>query len=418
MQTTAHVNNKQSNENDIHQSNGIKIDTSIKPHRRGVILVTRYAEQQVGAAMNMFSLQKWAKTVGASVVEPFIQNSEFRLPIISSQDSLNRRLQFSDYFDIDTWNKMSILNNGTPLISFETFLQYKPKKYIFVTIINNPKMVKRSTHVNEELFEEPLCQDTFDWFNTKYDFYINQLLQVQVARKVCLSFYTTRMNIEDFTNIIYGDLDPTDAMVWIQIWKGFSKNNRVKIYQEHFHRNNKSLSMLKTSKRISDDSQKYIKKYLTSDSYTAISIRTVVRAKFMPNADHILFFQNCIGKLEEVISSISNNTVFMAMDLGRFGDSIAERFINKTVINFIEQKVFQTVYNNSLTMKKWEQSFIQATNGITDSGYIAAMQRTILENSRCLIMFGGRSNFQRSLLLTYKEKHGNQSCVYEVCYEP
>jgi len=32
-------------------------------------------------------------------------------------------------------------------------------------------------------------------------------------------------------------------------------------------------------------------------------------------------------------------------------------------------------------------------------------------------MFGGRSNFQRNLLLTYKEKHGNQSCVYEVCYQ-
>ena len=105
------------------------------------------------------------------------------------------------------------------------------------------------------------------------------------------------------------------------------------------------------------------------------------------------------------------------MDLGRFGDSIVENFIYKNVINDIETEVFKTVYNNSLTMQKWEQSFIQSTNGITDSGYIAAMQRTIVENSQCLILFGGKSNFQRTLLSTYKEKHVNTMCTYEVCYE-
>ena len=74
------------------------------------------------------------------------------------------------------------------------------------------------------------------------------------------------------------------------------------------------------------------------------------------------------------------------------------------------------MYNNSLTMRKWEQSFIQASGGITDSGYIAAMQRTIVENGRCLVLFGGRSNFQRTLLSAYEEKH-NSTCVYKVCYK-
>ena len=48
---------------------------SEKDSSNGRILVSRYAEQQVGAAMNMFSLQKWAKYVGVSVIEPFVQNS-------------------------------------------------------------------------------------------------------------------------------------------------------------------------------------------------------------------------------------------------------------------------------------------------------------------------------------------------------
>ena len=67
-------------------------------------------------------------------------------------------------------------------------------------------------------------------------------------------------------------------------------------------------------------------------------------------------------------------------------------------------------------MQEWESSFVDSTDGITDTGYIAAVQKAVLENSKCLIMFGGRSNFQRSILIDYKGKHGNNSCVYEVCY--
>ena len=52
------------------------------------------------------------------------------------------------------------------------------------------------------------------------------------------------------------------------------------------------------------------------------------------------------------------------------------------------------------------------------SGYIAAMQSTILKNSKCIIMFGGMSNFQGSILYGYKEKHPNcNACIYEVCYK-
>ena len=99
------------------------------------------------------------------------------------------------------------------------------------------------------------------------------------------------------------------------------------------------------------------------------------------------------------------------------GDKVAKKFIDKNIINDIEAELFWTLYNNSLTMQKWEQSFIEATDGITDSGYIAAIQRTIVENSQCLVLFGGKSNYQQALLLAYKEKQVFKTCIYEVCYE-
>lgn len=387
---------------------------------KGMILVTLFAEQQVGAAMNMFSLQKWAKHVGASVVEPFVRNSMFKLPIISSKRELGNAFRFRDYFNIDIWNNMSTLMNGSPLISWEMFINQAPKKCIFVVIVNDIRKEKRPVYINDEIMKQEYCKKTFHYFIDKYSFYIDQLLQVKIIRRVCLSFYRNKMHIDNFTNTIYGEFSSSDVVVWIQIWKGFSYS-RVKVFQQYFHRTRRILTMLHTSKKILDDSQKYIKEVLKSEpgKYAAISIRTMLRAKYLQRSNHSSFFHNCIKKLGDIIrlKGITNNTIFVAMDLGRFGDSVVENFIYRSIIKKIEMEVFQTVYNNSLTMWKWEQSFIRSTNGITDSGYVAAMQRTIVENGRCLVLFGGKSNFQKTLLLTYKEKHPIDPCIYEVCYK-
>ena len=117
------------------------------------------------------------------------------------------------------------------------------------------------------------CNDTFHYFTDKFSFYIN-LLQTKVVRQVCLSFYKTIMNIDKFTDAIYGSIRPSDVVVWFQIWKGFSKNNRVRVFQPQFHRSPATLAMLHTSKRILDDSQKYVRQFLKSEpgKYTAISI--------------------------------------------------------------------------------------------------------------------------------------------------
>ena len=389
---------------------------------KGRILVTTYGEQQVGAAMSMFSLQKWAKAVGAAVIEPFVQNSMFTLPIITSQQQLVNHLRFRDYFDIDIWNSMSILRNGTPLVSWETFVNQPPKKFIFVIPLKHLCGEQRQVYIDDEIEQQAICNDIFMTFKDNYRFYINHLLRTKLVRKVCLSFYRNAMHIDNFTNTVYGNFSSSDTMVWFQLWRGFTGVNRVKVSQQYFYRSPKTLDMVDTSKKIKADSLNYVHDILKSKpgEYTAISIRTVLRAKHTPKVDHEFFFHNCLKKLKVIISStnITNNVVFMSMDLGRFGDIDANSYMSEELMHYIKTNIFQIVYNNSLTMEQWEQSFVQATNGITDNGYIAAMQRTILENSRCLVMFGGRSNFQRSLLLSYKEKHINKSCLYEVCYEP
>jgi len=272
----------------------------------GVILVSRYAEQQVGAAMNMFSLQKWAKTVNASVVEPFVINSELRLPFINSQAALSSRLRFRDYFNINIWNEMSIQNNGTPLISWEYFLDHKPTKYIFVNVINDlRKDVEKPVHVDDEIMNEPLCKEAFLFFIRKYSFYIDKLVQAKLVRRLCFSFYKTRMSINDFTKHIYGPYDPSEVIVWILGWQGFSYNNRVRVLQRYFHRSPKTLLMVHVSNRITQDAQKYVSQYLGTEfgKYVGISVQSVVRAKYLPDERHTYsFLRTALKVLEKLLN--------------------------------------------------------------------------------------------------------------------
>ena len=98
-----------------------------------------------------------------------------------------------------------------------------------------------------------------------------------------------------------------------------------------------------------------------------------------------------------LINTTNNNImVFLAQDLGRFGDVKDSKYLTDAMITRIESDLFQSVYNGTLTIEKWEQQFVEVTGGITDSGYIAAMHSEILKNSGCIVMFGGGSNFQRS----------------------
>ena len=400
---------------DIHHENGITT--------KGRILVTTYGEQQVGAAMSMFSLQKWAKTVGAALIEPFVQNSTFTLPIITSQQQLVNHLRFRDYFDIDIWNNMSVIRNGTPLVSWESFVNQPPKKFIFVILLKHVYEEQRQIYVDDEITQQAICSNIFVTFKDNYRFYTHHLLRTKLVRKICLSFNRNAMHIDNFTNTLYGNFSSSDTLVWFQLWRGFTGVNRVRVSQKYFYRSPETLDMLDTSKKIKADGLNYIHNVLKSKpgEYTAISIRTVLRAKHTPKPDHEFFFRNCLEKLKLVINSIkitAGNLMFMSMDLGQFGDIEANLFLSEELMRYIKTSIFQIIYNNSLTMEEWEQSFVQATDGITDNGYIAALQRTILENSKCLVMFGGRSNFQRSLLLSYKEKHKNENCLYEVCYAP
>ena len=124
----------------------------------------------------------------------------------------------------------------------------------------------------------------------------------------------------------------------------------------------------------------------------------------------------CINELREKLHNLgSNQKLFLSIDLGRYGDSSATNYMSNNIIDSILRHTISVVYKNRTTVEEYERSFLTATGGIDDDGYVAAVQRTIVENSNCLVMFGGNSNFQRSILNNYVKNH-KSPCVVKVCY--
>ena len=391
---------------------------------KGFILASKYYEQQIGAAMNLLSLSKWAKIVGAFPVEPVVNGSRYFNYI--SEGELQNSLYFHDYFDIEVWNTMCLNVGAQPLVSWQAFKAHNHKKLILVLDTN--QQTSKFASINNGVMNEAACKKAFPSFEEEIRHYLMQTLNVdmEIVRRVCISFIEhPSIHVNEFTSIIYGNLDPSSVVVWFQVWKGIQKNYRIKIIEPEYGRSLEVIKLIQSSQRIRDDSRKYVQNILKSDfrKYVAISFRAVQRAKYYfvkRKGSPMMFFNSCISQLQKTVNNITTTgMVFLAQDLGRFGDITDEKYLTKTMITTIERELFQSVYSGKLTIDEWEQQFVEVTGGITDSGYIAAMQSEILKNSGCLIMFGGHSNFQRNVLYKFQKVHSNRNaCIYKVCYEP
>ena len=104
----------------------------------------------------------------------------------------------------------------------------------------------------------------------------------------------------------------------------------------------------------------------------------------------------------------------MAIDIGRFGDAKARSFMTSETIKEIINKMIDITYHNSWNQTEWENTFIKATNGISDSGYVSSIQKEIVSHSNIVIAAGGGS-FQHSLLLQHKSQTTQKHAVINPC---
>ena len=75
---------------------------------------------------------------------------------------------------------------------------------------------------------------------------------------------------------------------------------------------------------------------------------------------------------------------------------------------------------DSWSIEEYEDSFTKYinTDKFDNPAYVAQLQRTIAARSDCMIMIGGKSNFQAAAIRFYKNFHPNvtEQCIIYHCY--
>ena len=385
-----------------------------------------YYEQQTNALLNMWSMQKWAKLMGFKVLEPFAQQSTlgFSSEILKDCNFTNT-LRFRDYFDFDFWTNMSKERYEIPpLEKWETFVLSPLKKTVVVILAY--EVHPGGQYVDNDINKHQGCVKQREGF---YNLHAKLFykLQIQVVRNVCFAFNYKSISLHLFNSLIFPD---GIVNVWFSTWRGIQGGGRIPIYDHHeIHRGYGGLSniltMAKSSPRILRDSRKYVNTILNADfkEYTAVAFRTGMRKNKLISHGYerkevMEFFRKCAIEVHSALLKIPSSAIFAAIDLGRFGDLSSHEGYFK--INNDGAKLFQFILNNIYGNKSigdYENELIRAANGIEDSGYIGSMQKTIAENAKHLIMVGGYSNFQRSMVGTFTKANQNcQDCVTYICY--
>ena len=389
---------------------------------RRYTVCSSYWEQQSNAILNLFSLQRWANSLGMTVVEPFVCQSELKFPPeVLNNNTLTNTLRLRDYLDIDYWNAEARKRRVASLEEWENFVLHSTKKIILVIM---PFLGAGGTYANDEIKSHPQCQKALSDFFDKHGKLFHSL-QFDAVRNVCFSFDHYIIPPETF-NAALQIKEGEDVTVWVTEWQGVD-NGRVAftgLQRNEFGRilegESTYLTMIKPSSRLVNDSQRYVQQVLGVDfyQYEAVVIRHKMIAK-RGKEWNVRRFNICASKLEIQTKSIANK-IFLATDLGKFGDRINPHRLDydsegKYTGNgiYLFKRYLSIVYGNK-SIDNYENDFVRVTNGIVDTGYIGALQRTIALYAKHVFLVGGHSSFQKIIREHFNEQH-NSDAITKLC---
>ena len=390
-------------------------------------ICSSYWEQQTNAVLNMWSFQKWANFTGFRVLEPFAYQSTLTLTDqILFRYNFTNALQFSDYFDLNLWTEKTKEDYEIPpLEKWDTFALSPLKKTVVVILAYDVFPV--GEYVGDDINKHRDCVEQKNQFYNLHAKLFDRL-QIQVVKNVCFVFNykaNSPITLNQFNSIILLD---NDVNVWFSYWRGIqfdriAISDHRELYRGYGGEEN-ILGMVRTSPRVLKDSRKYVNTVLNVDfkEYTAVAFRTGNRRTALVKDGYsrrqiIQYFHKCAEKVRYALLKFFLNAKFLSIDLGRFGDlTVYEYFKTNDEGTKLFKFILKKIYGNK-SIDEYENELIKAANGIEDSGYIGSMQKTIAENAKHLIVVGGYSSFQRSMVANFNATNQNcQDCVTQICY--
>ena len=331
------------------------------------------------------------------VVEPFIERSfTHGLPH-------NNTLRFSDFFDIDVYNKVSVEDGYAELASWEDFLQNAPRSVVLVeTHVQHPKPIRTKVRWNSHD-----CNHQLDTLS-EHGFCVVRVVDAY-------------LHSDEIERIIIGDWRPNNITVIFTKWSWhwFIGNNasicrkaqEVGLWDKLYP----SQALLRSAKDFEDQ-------IFTSKSHpfhVAIMLR-IERVVLNQRKKTVSATEDCMKKVVSLIHNLQKGReleqLYVTSDIAKYGSgTIGITDEIRTQLLDIIQDALRPLSNGS-TALDFDMTMI--AHGITDRGYMAALQRTIASRADCLVLVGG-GNFLKLALGDYLNFHPNPSswCIHTVCME-
>ena len=398
---------------------------------QGHIFVYSSYEEQTNGARNIWQLEIWAKLLDMKVAEPFAVNSVFG--IMGIAPNFSQTLRFGDYYNIEIWNKEVMKYHGVPLTKWEEFLYKAPRKaIIFYTAMRSVKKsltfsygVNDMKRINPGKYEQ-ITIDDFVWLKN----YFNVVKVVNCVRS--LYNYDIALTLEEFKSNVFGKLRPNEVTLIIVNWIGMHRIH-VKLAPPTFmraiaihfvlpYKSDSVVPKISPSQRILKAYKAFLSGNFGNNKYVGIVFRTHTilyyyhgGGGFPAETKHLL---ECSKNLSQELDKVRNRwKIFMAYDLGAFGsvgyyDSTSDQRLIP-----IRDQIFLDVFKGSLQVEQRKEMLIKAAGGVTDTGFIALLEKTIATHADCIILLGPLSSFVQSSATDYILLHDTDKCVVSICSE-
>ena len=423
-------------------------DNRRPPKTAGYIITQTYGGQMTRAIRNLMLQQCWADSLITTslkqslyIVEPFSARSNLLhkpalWDALGHPDATNAAPRFSDYYDLNFYNEYSIHNHSTPLALWEDFIANAPRYAVVVVTPRSSCAGQLSANRQTSSSGTQLLRASCEWMKP-FSTFVDGLAKwgFSVRRTICVTCdrLSHPITVQDLHDQIYQGRSISEVTVLVNSWRNYAFTGSWLEMPDYckMGEDPTSSKRLIPSKLIINNTQYYKRNILKSVKVVAVMLRIERFLTLKATGRSEKSVSSCMSetlvlrnKIQSEYRELSDSGTFLTLDIGRFGSGIMQnegvvKNFGQDSLESIRETVAKTVhdlYNGKYTIKTWEDTFVEASGGIEERGYIAMLQRNIATEADCLILMGGGS-FQQVAAFQYIKNHPDPStrCLHTVC---
>ena len=407
-------------------------------------IVLHLAGQQASGVQALINVQCLVHSLDLPVVflEPVMVLNKFKaMPLVqfdisgnpmTRESQSNLVVHFSDLFDLDIFNKFSSDMYLAQVAPREVFFANAPRKILFIHLYQGwiseaPRMILLWPEQNRT------AGGCFDPVKSHLESDARYQLRLLIHKGFCV-VKVVKYRVEgggqgfvfsetELRESILGDLSYSDFTLVFSIWMPkyvLPGPKGLQCIHSGYH---SSKGQFQPSKRLLQSAKYYKEHFLNSTKdHLTLMIRLEHLYTFVSRPRQDWNVKKCldaaIAKVKELQNEHNFGKPFVTLDIGKYGSKSLRRNIGRDNVRSDTQyinELLSSVYDGQWSMREWENSFIEATGGIDESSYIAALQRTLASKAECLVLVGG-GMFQELTMRKYMESRNKEDrCIHLLC---